>query len=61
MNFDPLDFTALYIHKHCSHVYVIHRCVNGWVYTTNLALGKDKSIPLDTFRRHWQLLGGVHG
>ena len=60
MNFKPLDFTSLYMHKHYPQVYVIHRCVNGWVYTTNLTLGKDKSIPLDVFRRHWLPLGDTH-
>ena len=61
MNFDPLDFTSLYTHKTYQQVFVIHRCVNAWVYTTNLTLGKDKSIPLDVFRRHWIKLGGTHG
>ena len=60
MHYAPLHIGNLYMHKHYPQVFVIHRCINGWVYTTNLTLDKDKSIPLDVFRRHWIPLGERH-
>ena len=46
----------LYTHRHYEQVFLVHRCVNGWVYTTNVTLGKDKSIPLPVFLGYWRTL-----
>jgi len=51
---------ALYTHTHWEQVFLVQRCDNGWVYTTNLTIGKDKSIPLRTFLQYWIRLGDTH-
>lgn len=46
----------LYAHTHYGQVFLVHRCVNELVYTTNITLGKDKSIPLPVFLGYWRIL-----
>jgi len=51
---------TLHTHTHWEQVFLVQRVANGWVYTTNLTIGKDKSIPLHVFVKYWRPLGGTH-
>jgi len=55
-----IHIAALYKHTHSGHIFLVHRTGNGWVYTSNLMLGKDKSVPITIFNRWFTLMGDVH-
>jgi hypothetical protein len=60
MNTPHIHIAALYTHTHFKHLFLVQRVANGWVYTTDLTLCEDKSIPVAVFNQWYILYEGAH-
>ena len=51
----------LFTHRVHKHIVMVLRINNGWVYTRNLTLDRDKSIALREFNMFYEHMGDAHG